>query len=304
MELWVPITVLAAFMQNARSGLQKHLKASLSTSGATFSRFVFAAPLAALYLGGLMVFAGYDLPGWTGSFVLFAMLGGLSQIAATALLVSIFSFRNFAVGTTFSKTETVQTALFGLVILGERVSTGALVGIAVSLAGVVLISLKPDPSAGPRSPMQQLARWLDRAALTGILSGALFGISAVSYRAASLSLESGDFIVRAAMTLAFVTLFQTVVMAVVMRIREPGQIRAVFAAWRVSSVVGLTGMLASALWFTAMTLQNAAYVRALGQIELVFTFAASRLVFGERSTVRELVGIGLVTAGVLILVFS
>ncbi|MEM1045187.1 MAG: DMT family transporter [Pseudomonadota bacterium] len=304
MELWVPITVLAAFMQNARSGLQKHLKASLSTSGATFSRFVFAAPLAALYLGSLIAFAGYDLPGWTGSFVLFAMLGGLSQIAATALLVSIFSFRNFAVGTTFSKTETVQTAMFGLVILGERVSTGALVGIAVSLVGVVLISLKPDEAADKRSPVQHLARWLDRAALTGMLSGAFFGISAVSYRAASLSLESGDFIIRAAMTLAFVTVFQTVVMAIVMRMREPGQIRAVFAAWRVSSVVGLTGMLASALWFTAMTLQNAAYVRALGQVELVFTFAASRLVFGEQSTIRELVGIGLVTAGVLILVFS
>lgn len=304
MELWVPITVLAAFMQNARSGLQKHLKASLSTSGATFSRFVFAAPLAALYLGGLIGLAGYDMPGWTVPFVLFSMLGGVSQIAATALLVSIFSFRNFAVGTTFSKTETVQTALFGLVILGERVSTGALAGIAVSLAGVVLISLKPDPKAGPRSAVQHLARWLDRAALAGIVSGAFFGISAVSYRAASLSLDSGDFIVRAAMTLAFVTLFQTVVMAVVMRMREPGQIRAVFAAWRVSSIVGLTGMLASALWFTAMTLQNAAYVRALGQVELIFTFAASRLVFGERSTGRELAGIGLVTVGVLILVFS
>ena len=40
MELWVPITLAAAFMQNLRSALQKHLKGSLSTSGATFCRFV------------------------------------------------------------------------------------------------------------------------------------------------------------------------------------------------------------------------------------------------------------------------
>jgi hypothetical protein len=36
-------------------------------------------------------------------------------------------------------------------------------------------------------------------------------------------------------------------------------------------------MLASAGWFSAMTLQNAAYVKAVGQIELVFAFLASRL---------------------------
>ena len=53
MELWIPITIFAAFMQNLRSALQKYLKGRLSTSGATFSRFAYAAPLAALYLAGL-----------------------------------------------------------------------------------------------------------------------------------------------------------------------------------------------------------------------------------------------------------
>ena len=46
MELWIPITIFAAFMQNLRSSLQKYLKGQLSTSGATFSRFAYAAPLA------------------------------------------------------------------------------------------------------------------------------------------------------------------------------------------------------------------------------------------------------------------
>lgn len=299
MELWIPITIMAAFLQNARSALQKHLKGSLTTSGATFSRFVFAAPLAILYVAALTGIAGYEPPVPNTTFMVFAMVGGLAQIGATALLVSIFSSRNFAVGTTFAKTETVQAAIFGLVLLGDSITRGALFGIVVSLVGVILISIRPASKDGrPR-----LASMLDRSALIGIASGALFGVSAVSYRAASLGLDDGDFVIRAAVTLAVVTTFQTLVMAVYMRLREPGQILAVMASWRVSSLVGLTGMLASTCWFTAMTLENAAHVRAVGQIELVFTFIASHVIFREHSSRREVVGIVLVTLGVLVLIF-
>jgi drug/metabolite transporter (DMT)-like permease len=299
MELWIPITIFAAFMQNLRSSLQKYLKGRLSTSGATFSRFLYAVPLAFLYVVGLTSFAGYELPGANAPFALFAMIGGLAQVLATALLVYLFSFRNFAVGTTFSKTETVQTALFGIVVLGETISPGAIVAVMVSLVGVMMISVTHSTLK-----LNGLGRqWIGRPALIGIASGAFFGISAVSYRAASLSLDGGDFIIRAAFTLACVTVFQTLIMAVYMRLREPGQIKAVLKAWRIAGLVGLMGMLGSVGWFTAMTLENAAYVRALGQIELLFTFAASYLAFGERSSRTELAGIGLVTVGILMLVF-
>lgn len=298
MELWIPVTVFAAFMQNLRSALQKYLKDRLSTSGATFSRFAYAAPLAALYLAALVILGGYRIPLPHLEFAAFMAVGGLAQIIATALLVYIFSFRNFAVGTTFSKTETIQTAVFGIVVLGETISLAATMAIMVSLAGVVMISV----TRASLNPRDILKHGLDRSALIGIASGAFFGIAAVSYRAASLSLESGDFVIRAALTLACVTVFQTVVMAIYMRLREPGQILTVLRSWRVSAWVGAAGMLASAGWFTAMTLQNAAYVRALGQIELLFTLAVSHLFFRERSKAMEFAGIALVTAGILILV--
>ena len=60
-------------------------------------------------------------------------------------------------------------------------------------------------------------------------------------------------------------------------------------------------MLGSAGWFTAMTLENAAHVRALGQVELVFTFIASWFFFRERSTGLEIGGVLLIVAGILIL---
>ncbi len=300
MELWVPITLFAAFCQNLRSALQKHLKGRLSTSGATFSRFFYAAPLAALYATLLATIAGYPVPEPNPTFVGYALTGGVCQIVATALLLYLFGFRNFAVGTTYSKTETVQTALFGIVILGDPIGLGAIIAILVSLAGVMAISVATTDIRA-RNLLTSLTQ---KTALIGIASGAFFGISAVSYRGASLSLGGEGFLMQAAFTLACVTVFQTLVMAVYMRLREPGQITRVIEAWKVAALVGLSGMLGSAGWFTAMTIQNAAYVRALGQIELVFTFAASYFFFHEKTNRIELLGIALVIGGILILLLS
>ena len=300
MELWVPITIAAAFLQNLRSALQKHLKGSLSTYGATFCRFVYAAPLAIVYAALLGEGYGFEWPVPNLRFALFAMLGGVAQITATALLVYLFSLRNFAVGTTYSKTETVQTAIFGLVILSEPVSPAAAFAIGISLAGVTAISV----ARSALTLRNLLLGWTGRAAFVGMLSGTFFGLSAVAYRAASLSLGGEGFLMQAAFTLACVLVFQTAVMAVWIRAREPGELTRVFRRWRTASLVGVAGMVGSAGWFTAMTLENAAYVRALGQVELVFTFIASYFFFRERSTGLELAGIALIVAGIVILLLG
>ena len=300
MELWVPVTLAAAFMQNLRSALQKHLRESLSTSGATFCRFVYAVPLAIAYVALLGEGFGFEWPAPNPRFALFAMVGGLTQITATALLVYLFALRNFAVGTTYSKTETVQAAVFGVVILGEPVSLAAAFAIGVSLAGVMVISV-----ARSRLTLRNLLLgWTGRAAFIGVLSGTFFGLSAVAYRAASLSLGGEGFLMQAAFTLACVVVFQSAVMAAWIRLREPGELTRVIRSWRVASLVGVSGMLGSAAWFTAMTLENAAYVRAVGQIELVFTLAASYFFFRERSTALELAGIVLIVGGIVILLLG
>lgn len=299
-ELWVPITLAAAFLQNVRSALQKHLKSQLSTTGATFVRFGYGFPVAIAYVLFLHLALGLDWPEPQATFAVYAVVGGLTQIAATALLVHLFSYRNFAVGTTYSKTETIQTALFGIVILGEPIGPLATFAIMVSLVGVVLISVaKTDVTA-----RGLLASLTERTAIIGILSGTFFGISAVSYRAASISLGGEGFLMQAGFTLACVTVLQTIVMMIYMHLREPGQITAVLRSWRVSALVGLSGVGASACWFSAMTIQNAAYVRALGQVELVFTFIASYVFFKERSNKAEIAGILLVVAGIVVLLQS
>lgn len=295
MEIWIPITIAAAFLQNLRSALQKHLRSSLGTRGASFVRFGFGFPVALLYVLALNRLAGYALPGLNARFAFWAVMGGLAQIYATILLVHLFSLRNFAVGTAYSKTEPVQAALFGLIILGERLTAGAVFAILIGVTGVMLISM----ARLPLSAKNLMTAMASRTALIGIASGGIFGISAVAYRSAALALEGPNPVMQAAVTLACVTGFQTIYMLIWMAATDRGEIVRVVKSWRSSSLVGLAGVVGSACWFTAMALQPVAYVRALGQIELVFTFMASWFLFRERLNGRELLGCLLIVSGIL-----
>lgn len=299
MELWIPITIAAAFMQNLRSALQKHLQGSLGTRGASFVRFGYGFPIAILYVLFLHLGAGQGLPDFSGAFFIWAVVGGLAQIFATMLLVHLFSLRNFAVGTAYSKTEPVQAALFGFLILGEKLTSGAVIAILVGVAGVMMISM----ARMPLSWRNMVAAMTSRTALIGIASGGIFGISAVAYRSASLALDGTGPIMSAAVTLACVTSFQTVFMLVWMAWKDKREIVQVLVTWRSSSLVGIAGILGSACWFTAMTLQQVAYVRALGQIELIFTFIASWFLFREKTNPMELAGCLLIVSGILGLLF-
>src|SRR5262245_845191 len=117
MELWIPITITAAFLQNLRMAAQMKLQGSLGTTGASLVRFGLGFPVAIAYVLGLHFLADKQVPEISMPFVAWAFVGGIAQIAATIVLVHMFTLRNFAVGTAYSKTEPVQAALFGFVIL-------------------------------------------------------------------------------------------------------------------------------------------------------------------------------------------
>jgi drug/metabolite transporter (DMT)-like permease len=294
MELWVALSLAGAFLQNLRSALQKALTPRVGVLGAAYARFVFAAPWAVALVAVLAAREGVALPHPNRTFAAWALAGAFGQIAGTMLLLHLFSLRNFAVGTTFAKTETVQSALLGLVLLGDTLAALPLAGILISLVGMVLLS--GGGAVGGR-PV--------RAAAVGVACGAAFALSGVAYRAASLALpEGGGVLIRPAFTLACVTLVQTAAMTAWMRWRAPGGVSAVLAEWRIAAPVGAAGMLASLCWFTAFTLVAVAPVKAVGQVELVFSWLTARFAFGERPSLRESLGIALVCGGIVLLVLT
>lgn len=294
MPVWIPITFAAAFAQNLRSLLQKKLRDSLSVWGATAARFVFAAPLAVIVAVAAWCAGGASLQSPGPAFLGLMVAGGLAQIIATGCMIHLFSFRNFAVGTAFTKTEALQTALFGLILLGETLNIYALAAIMSGLAGVLLISLPPE-SKGTRLKV-------DGRITYGLLSGGLFGLSAVCFRGASLTLGDGPAFVRASITLGCVLVFQALAIGVWLRFREPGELKRMFTAWRITGLVGLAGVSASLCWFTAMAMVNAALVRAVGQVEIIFTVATSWFFFRETISAREFTGLGILTLSIVALI--
>ena len=302
MELWIPITLAAAFLQNVRSGLQKHLKGAMGTTGATFVRFGFGMPFVLVLLAGLHWGMGYAFPPLSPRFLWWAVVGGVAQIGGTFLLVHLFSHRNFAAGSAYSRTEPVLAALLGWLVLGDPVGLGMALAIAICVAGVMLLSLARtslEPGIGPVGAL--LAALTQRSALIGLTSGACFGLAAMAYRAASLALGGPNALMQATVTLAFVITLQCLSMLVWMALREPGEFARIGRAWVPSLIVGLVGASASLGWFAAMTLQNAGVVKALAQVEMLFTVATSVLIFRERINRWELAGCGLIVIGIVVL---
>jgi drug/metabolite transporter (DMT)-like permease len=294
---WIPITIGAALAQTLRNAAQRHLTGDLGALGATLVRFFYGLPFAAAWLAvaWLAVADGRPLPAVTPTFLGWTLIASLSQIAATALLLRCMQERNFALGVAYAKTELIQVAIFGLVLLGDRVSLVTVAAILVATAGVVLVSLP----AGDRSLAAIARGWTSRAALLGIGSGAAFGIAAVGYRGAALALDTPSIVLAAAYSLVWAQTLQTILLGGWLAWRQPPVVVAVLRAWRVSMLAGAMGAIGSACWFTAMALEPVANVRTLGLIELYFSYLVSRRFFRERLRPAELVGFVLLALGLL-----
>ena len=287
-------------MQNLRSVLQKAIKDRLSTSGAAYARFIYALPLAALYLWGLNSFGGYELPTTNWQFLIYCFLGSVAQILFTVVLLWMFSFRGFAVGTSFSKLEVVLIAIMGSLLLGDTLGPYAILAIFIGAVGAVILSMTASKMTTKNllQGINQKSTWI------GLLSAAMLGSSVVFFRGAALALDEQQFIIVAAYTLLVALLMQTIIMGAWFVLFDRSQLALVFRHWRQALPVGLIGMIGSVFWFTAFTLQNAAYVRALGQVELIFTYMASVYFFREKISKAEIVGSVLIIAAVILILIA
>ena len=297
LELWIPVTIVAGFFQNLRSAVQKKLKDNLTTAGAAYSRFVYALPISILYMVVLCYFGDLPVPEPNAQFFIFCLVGGVCQIFANVTLLWIFSFKSFAVGTIFSKLEVIMVAAVAAVVLGETLNRFSVLSICISSLGVFALSMGQN-KLSIRSMLHGL---LHRATFYGLLSAAFLGASSALYRGATQALNYKPFYANAAFTLVIALTIQTLLMGTWIFIKDKNGFIQVFKQWRWAGLAGITGALASLCWFTAFTLQKAAYVRALGQSELLFTFIATLLFFREKVTLSDTTGVILITAGIIIL---
>ncbi len=290
--LWALFTVIAAAAQTVRNATQRELTARLGTVGATHVRFLFGFPFALVFLAVVLTATGADLPRPPLVFWPWVIDGALAQIAATALMLAAMSDRSFVVIYAYIKTEPVHVALFGLVFLGDVVTPAMAGAILLATTGVVIMALKPGTS-------------LDlRATLLGLAAGAMFGLSAVGYRGAILSLGVPNYVVAATFTLVVGLVGQSAVLSVYLWLRDRAVLTAIVREWRPSLFAGFMGALASQFWFLAFALASAASVRTLALVEVLFAQAISRFIFKQATTPREIVGIVLIVLGVALLLWA
>jgi drug/metabolite transporter (DMT)-like permease len=291
--LWALFTIIAAFSQTVRNAAQRQLAATLGTVGATHVRFLFGFPFALLFLAGVLIGSGVGLPRPGLAYWPWVINGALAQVAATALLLAAMNERSFVVSIAYIKTEPVQVALFGLVLLGDAITPWLAVAILIATTGVVVMSLKPGAASGGMRPT-----------LSGLAAGAMFGLSAVGFRGAILSLALPSTLMAATFTLAVGLLLQSVLLSGYLWLRDRAVLSAIMRAWRPSLFAGFMGALASQFWFLAFALATAASVRTLALVEVLFAQAISRFLFKQRTTRREAVGIVLIVIGCTLLIWA
>ena len=296
--LWIWLSLFAATVQSIRFMVQKKLHSDhLSSVGATFTRYLYSLPLIVAAAGGYIVWGGGTLPDVKALFWLYALAGGITQIMATILLIILFQKRNFTVGLTLIKAQIMLTALFGYAILGDKISFIGALAIALGVLGVIfLIDAPPED----KRPIWQ--RILSLSTAFGLGSSVFFALCAVMFRAATQHIVSEDAFTRSLATLLAVVTMQTVMLIAYLYLFEKGQIREVLRMWPVASWVGVLSFFGSVGWFTAFALQNAAYVSAVGQVDVVFGLLASFFIYNERFSKREALGIIFLIISILLII--
>jgi drug/metabolite transporter (DMT)-like permease len=292
MMIWLPATLLAGLFQAWRTAVQQRVRAELSVNAAGLVRYLYGFPVACMLLTLYAGLQGAILPDIGPGFLSNAALGGFAQVIGTTLLILAFGYRNYVVGTAYAKTEAVQGAVLAMLILGEMLSPLTWAGIAIGVIGVVFLS------SGGRRP--RLADLVQPAALCGLGAGLCFALTSIFVKRATFAVATGDKMFAALVTLVAVLFLQLMMQGGYVLVRERDQIPKVFRTWRVSGQVGLLAALGSACWFTGFATAPVALVRAVGQVEVIFTLGFGRFYLKEPLAKSEAMGLFLVAVGVVL----
>ena len=296
-HLWVVIVLISTALQTARNTGQKRLAEKLSAASATWVRFVFGLPVAAIYCMFLWNADNPDTRIFNTEFFQYCLLAAICQLTGTFLLILLFKLRNFAIGSTYVRSEAIIAAFIGAIFFEDILSFSGWIAVGISVVGVVLISL--TSLEFKKEQIRSLV--FNPSAGIGLLCGLAFGIGSFFIRDASLSLEGLNFLLTSALTLLSVLLFQTAGLGILVVIKTPADIKKMITLWRQCSFFGVTSALGSIGWFTTLTIQRVTYVKALAQIEFIFALLVSYFIFGEKSPKIEILGMVLVVSGILIL---
>lgn len=299
--MWFALALGAGLFQSVRNGLARSLSNEITPILNSWSRFAFNLPFSAslfLAVTALRGLADVD-PAYLG----LCLASGVAQLLANIALIAAFRKASFAQSIVLHKLEVVGTAVIGALAFAELPSPTGWLGIAASAAGVIGIHL------GRVTDRSKVFRF-DVGSILGLTAGLLLAVTSFLIKEANEVLVTlnprvgeGRFEI-AVHTLFHVTWMEVVLLSGYLRLRRPGELRLVSRHWRRMLLIGLSGFLGSLGWFWAFSLTLVAYVKAVGQVESVVAVFLSLLVWKEREVFRQLPGMLLVLAGILLVLLG
>jgi len=294
---WVLITAIASLSQTLRSVFQKNIIEDVGVLASAYSRFIFALPFVALLavffldVEELLILKNLSVKTW-----FFLVTASICQIIFTIILIKLFTLRSFAIGVAFSKTEVIQTTLLEIVIIGFILTSHVLLAIITGFIGMLFMSKqKLIGNVGhSRLFLQQV--------ILGVSCGIFLGLSSVLYKVA-LDTVAADLIYKKVIVLSFLALaIQSVLFGTYIVIADDKKnLYKLFNIWKKGLPVGFFGCSATFCWFYAFSLVDATLVRAVGQLEVVFSVLMSYIFYKERITGFEFIGMSLITISILAL---
>ncbi|MEO9943823.1 DMT family transporter [Paraglaciecola sp.] len=289
---WIFFTMGAVVMQTFRNALQSQLSASVSTSGVTLARFLFAPPIALVYLLILYSVSDQIIPTFNQAFIMIVLAASLLQIAATSFMVILFKQKNFAVGAGLAKSEALVAGVLGTLFFGSQLSLFGWLGILVGGAAVFVLS-----GGGKKGGLSLKTIGI------GLACGTCFALTSLFVREAS-QLLNVPFPHSAAWVLLWVLCIQTLLMSSYIAMKD----RSIFIALKNNSgktlATSATSCLGSICWFSAMALHHVAYVKTLGQIEVLFTMLIAIFWLKNKVARHEVVGLLLIAAAAVLVMWA
>lgn len=289
---WVFFTLGAVVMQTFRNALQSKLSAHMSTSGVTLSRFLFAPPIALIYLLLLYTFSNQAIPEFSSQFIFYVLLASVMQIIATALMVTLFKQKNFAVGAGLAKSEALVAGVLGTLFFGSHLSLFGWVGILIGAAAIFVLS------GGGRKGQLSF-----KTVLIGLACGTCFALTSLYVREAS-HLLNVPFPHSAAWVLLWVLCIQTTLLASYIAIKDRSTFTALKSNAKMTFATSATSCFGSICWFSAMALQHVAYVKTLGQIEVLFTILIATFWLKNKVKQHEIIGLLLIAAAAILVMWA
>lgn len=290
--MWILLTITAATFQAFRNLEQKSLNKRLDLLTVSWSRFILPLPFAIIFI--FLTFHKIN-----NQFLFFCAITAVMQVAANMFLLQTVKSKNFTVGVLFYKTEVLQVALIGTLFFNQNISTIGYLAIAVATFGMLLIS-----------EINLKKQKFDKAVLFGLASGFCFAISSLHIKRASEEMiqigQSYSNFSTAMTVLMWVILMQNILIILIKTYQKSvvSDLKNLFKSENRRSffITSIMSFLGSACWFTAFTIGNVAYVKAVGQFELIVAALISHFYLKEHHSTREITGIAITSLAILTII--